>query len=64
MVRSFLILDELILEPGAFYNMDRSYIDFGRLHVFTLTPAFFVIRAKRNLNYSRRSYRHVDKSTR
>ena len=58
-----IILDELILEPGAFYIMDRGYIDFGRLYVFTQTPAFFVIRAKRNLNYSRRSYRHVDKST-
>ena len=58
-----IILDELILEPGAFYIMDRGYIDFGRLYVFTQTPAFFVIRANRNLNYSRRSYRHVDKST-
>ena len=60
---SKIILDGLILELGAIYIMDRGYIDFGRLYVFTQTPAFFVIRAKRNLNYSRRSYRHVDKST-
>ena len=58
-----IILDGLILEPGAIYIMDRGYIDFGRLYVYTQTPAFFVIRAKRNLNYSRRFYRHVDKST-
>ena len=57
------ILDELILEPGAFYIMDRGYIDFHRLYVFNMVPAFFIIRAKSNLNYSRRDYRYVDKST-
>ena len=43
------LLDELILEPGAFYIMDRGYIDFARLYTFTQQAAFFVIRAKRNL---------------
>jgi len=57
------ILDELVPEPGAFYIMDRGYIDFGRLYAFTQSLAFFVIRAKSNLAYSRRSYRQVDKST-
>ncbi len=57
------ILDELVLEPGAFYVMDRAYIDFGRLYAFTQSLAFFVVRAKSNLTYSRRSYRLVDKST-
>jgi transposase len=57
------ILDELILEPGAFYVMDRAYIDFGRLHAFTRDLAFFVVRAKSNLNYSRRTSRSIDKST-
>ena len=57
------ILDDLILEPGAFYVMDRGYIDFLRLYQFTLSFAFFVIRAKSNLDYSRRDYRVVDKST-
>lgn len=57
------ILDELFLEPGAFYIMDRGYTDFARLYTFTLSFAFFVIRAKKNLDFSRRSYRHVDKST-
>ena len=57
------LLDELILEAGAFYIMDRGYIDFGRLYTFTQQAAFFVIRAKRNLDYTRRSSRAVDKTT-
>ena len=57
------ILDELVLEPGAFYIMDRGYIDFGRLHRFPQSLAFFVVRAKSNLAYRRRAYRQVDKST-
>jgi hypothetical protein len=57
------ILDELLPEPGAFYVMDRGYVDFARLYALTQSFAFFVIRAKSNLNYSRRSYRRVDKST-
>lgn len=57
------ILDELFWEPGALYIMDRAYTDFARLYEFTLSFAFFVIRAKKNLDFSRRSYRHVDKST-
>lgn len=57
------ILDELILEPAAFYIMDRGYIDFRRLYVFTQIPAFFVTRAKSNLNYRWLSSRPVDKST-
>jgi len=57
------ILDDLVLEPGAFYVMDRGYIDFARLYTFTTNLAFFVARAKSNLQYSRRSYRKVDKST-
>ena len=57
------VLDDLILEPGSFYMMDRGYIDFRRLHAFTRSGAFFVTRAKCNLNYRRRSYRKVDKTT-
>ena len=57
------LLDELVLEPGAFYIMDRGYIDFARLYTFTQHAAFFVIIAKRNLDYTRRSSRPVDKST-
>ena len=57
------VLDTLPIEPGAFYVMNRGYLDFGRLHRFTLGLAFFVIRGKKNLDFSRRSYRGVDKTT-
>ena len=57
------ILDELIPEPGAFYIMDRGYIDFARLYILTQCSAFFVTRAKTNLKF-RRLYSHpVDKAT-
>lgn len=46
-------LDALIFEPGAFYVMDRGYMDFGRLHLITRSGAFFVTRAKDNLRFSR-----------
>jgi hypothetical protein len=57
------VLDSLPIEVGAFYVMDRGYVDFGRLHRFTLGLAFFVTRAKTNLDFSRRSSRRVDKTT-
>lgn len=44
-------LDGLPLEAGAFYVMDRGYVDFGRLHRFSVECAFFVIRAKSRLRY-------------
>ncbi len=56
-------LDHLPMEPGAFYIMDRGYMDFARLYRFTQAAAFFVIRAKGNLDFARRSYRKVDRST-
>ena len=57
------VLDHLPIEPGAFYMMDRGYIDFARLYAMTQRLAFFVTRAKRNIDYSRRESRAVDKST-
>jgi hypothetical protein len=57
------ILDELPLEPGAYYIMDRGYIDFGRLYRFTNEAAFFLVRGKRGLDFTRRASRPVDKST-
>jgi len=57
------LLDELVLEPGAFYILDRGYLDFLRLYAFTESLAFFVIRAKSNLTYRRRGFRSVDKAT-
>jgi hypothetical protein len=57
------ILDEIIPEPGAFYVMDRGYIDFERLYVFTLSAAFFVVRTKENVLLERRYSHPVDKRT-
>jgi len=57
------ILDEIWIEAGAFYVMDRGYIDFKRLHAFTLSLAFFVVRAKSNVLLQRRYSHSVDKST-
>ena len=57
------ILDELLLEAGAFYVMDRGYIDFERLFIFTLCSAFFVVRTKENVLLQRRYSRPVDKAT-
>jgi hypothetical protein len=56
-------LDLLPIEAGSFYVMDRGYTDFERLYRFTQGLAFFIIRAKRDLDFARRAYREVDKST-
>ena len=57
------VLDEIALEAGAFYVMDRGYIDFQRLYRFTLSSAFFVVRTKANVLLQRRYSRPVDKTT-
>jgi Domain of unknown function (DUF4372)/Transposase DDE domain len=57
------ILDEFDPEPGAFYVMDRAYIDFVRLYRFALASAFFVVRSKTNIEIQRRYSHPVDKST-
>jgi hypothetical protein len=57
------ILDQIAFEAGSFYVMDRGYIDFARLHGLHQAQAFFVVRAKSNLQF-RRVYSHpVDKDT-
>jgi len=57
------VLDELVLEPGSFYVMDRGYVDFQRLYCFVLAAAFFVTRSKTNLQFNRLESRPVDSST-
>jgi Domain of unknown function (DUF4372)/Transposase DDE domain len=57
------VLDELITEPGAFYVMDRGYIDFERLGRLSEAGSFFVTRAKSNLKVQRRYSHKVDKTT-
>jgi len=57
------ILDQILPEAGAFYVMDRGYVDFERLLVFTLSSAFFVVRTKSNVLLQRRYSHAVDKTT-
>ena len=62
-VHDINILDEIGPEAGAFYVMDRAYVDFERLFVFTLCSSFFVVRTKKNILLQRRYSHPVDKST-
>jgi len=57
------VLDILPIEAGAFYIMDRGYVDFARLYGLHQAGAFFVTRDKSNLKYRRRYSRPVDKTT-
>lgn len=57
------ILDELCLEPLAIYIMDRGYLDFARLYTIHKTPAFFITRAKTNMEYKRLYSQQVNKET-
>ena len=57
------VLDILPLQAGAFYVMDRGYLDYQRLHTITQASAFFVIRAKSNLKFKRVYSEPVDKTT-
>ena len=56
------VLDALTPEPGAFYLLDRGYMDFGRLHSLHEVGSFFLIRAKRGLRFKRRYSRPVDRT--
>jgi len=62
-VHDVKILDEIRPEAGAFYVMDRGYVDFERLYRFTLSSAFFVVRTKSNVLLQRRYSHPVDKTT-
>lgn len=57
------VLDILISEPGAFYIMDRAYLDFARLHTIHRALAFFVTRTKRGFQFQRRYSHPIDKDT-
>ena len=56
-------LDLVLFESGAFYVMDRGYVDFGRLYKIHKAGAFFVTRAKHNTRFERRYSNPVDKTT-
>ena len=57
------VLDYLRPAPGAYYVMDRGYLDFARLYELNQAKAYFVTRAKKNFNFQRRYSHEVDKST-
>ncbi len=57
------ILDLIIPEAGSYYVMDRGYVDFERLYLFTLCSAFFVVRSKENILLQRRYSHPVDRSS-
>ena len=57
------VLDHLMPEPGSFYIMDRGYNDFARLHRWTQAGAFFVVRCRRNITFTRQVRRAVDRSS-
>jgi Transposase DDE domain/Domain of unknown function (DUF4372) len=56
------VLDDLIIEPGAYYLLDRGYLDFGRLFAIHQAQAFFVTRAKNNTKFKRRYSHRVDRT--
>lgn len=57
------ILDQLTPESGSFYILDRGYNDFARLLRWTQTGAFFVVRARKNITFTRKAVRRVDRCT-
>jgi hypothetical protein len=61
-VHEINLLDELLFEPGAIYLFDRGYLDFARLYHIHQSPAFFIIRAKRNFRFRRLFSQPEDKA--
>lgn len=61
-VHEVKLLDELLFEPGAIYLFDRGYLDFARLYKIHQSPAFFIIRAKRNFRFRRLFSHPADKT--
>jgi len=57
------ILDQFVPEPGSFYILDRGYNDFARLLRWTQAGAFFVVRGRKNITFTRKAVRQVDRST-
>lgn len=62
LVHDVNILDEIVPEPGAYYIMDRAYLDYSRLYSLHQNQSFFVIRARRRFRFQRSCSRPTDKS--
>lgn len=60
-VNDVKFLDKIVFEKGAFYIMDRGYLDFARLHTIHRSEAFFVTRSKDNTQFERRYSHEVDR---
>ncbi len=63
LVHDVNMLDQIAFEPGAFYILDRAYLDFARLHTIHRCSAFFVTRPKSSFHFDRLYSQPVDKST-
>lgn len=57
------MLDELLIEPGAYYVLDRGYNDFGRLYRLNQSGAFFVVRVRKNITFRRQRSLAIDRTT-
>jgi hypothetical protein len=57
------MLDELLIEPGAYYILDRGYNDFGRLYRLNQAGAFFVVRVRKNITFRRQRSQAIDRTT-
>ena len=62
-IHEIRVFDQLLPEPGAFYLLDRGYLDFARLYHLTQCLAFFIIRARKDFRFRCVTSRAVDKST-
>jgi len=62
-IHEIRVFDQLLPEPGAFYLLDRAYLDFPRLYTLTQCLAFFIIRARKDFRFRCIASRAVDKST-
>jgi len=62
-IHEIRVFDQLLPEPGAFYLLDRAYLDFARLYTLTQCLAFFIIRARKDFRFRCVASRAVDKST-
>jgi len=62
-IHEIRVFDQLLPEPGAFYLLDRGYLDFARLYTLTQCLAFFIIRARKDFRFRCVASQTVDKST-
>src|SRR5260370_13071150 len=63
-IHEIRVFDQLLPEPGAFYLLDRAYLDFARLYTLTQCLAFFIIRARKDFRFRCVASQAVDKNTR